>query len=883
VALSPGTRLGPYEVLSALGAGGMGEVYRARDTKLNRDVALKVLPDAFAADAERLARFKREAQVLASLNHPHIAAIYGFEDSGSTHALVLELVEGPTLADRIAQGPIPIDDALPLAMQIAEALEAAHEQGIVHRDLKPANITLRPDGTVKVLDFGLAKALEPAGLAPDSSHVATVESPAMTKAGFILGTAAYMSPEQARGKPVDKRADIWAFGCVLYEMLTGRRLIQGETISDTLAALLKDKPDWARVPDRARTLLARCLEKDPKRRLRDIGDAWSLLEESKRPGPAPIDARWPIVAASFALIAAVGLWGWWRAAHPAASAPRTVLRLDVDLGANVSLGSEPGAGVIISPAGDRLVYVSQSRLFSRSLDQERAVELPGTEGAVAPFFSPDGEWVAFFAQDQLKKISVHGGTPIAVCYAGPNSRGGTWGGDDYIVAALGANGVGLSRVSANGGSPAPLTELDHERSEVTHRWPQVLPGSRALLFTAHTAVNGFDDASIEAWSFADRRRKTLLRGGTYGRYVGEAGGDGYLLYLSKGTLFAERFNVDRLETIGSPIPAIEHVAYAAGFGSAEFDVSRTGRLVYRGGEHAGPGLVTVQYLDRAGKTEPFLAKAGDYLYPSLSPDGNRIVLGSGGDIAVYDRRRDTTERLTSGGEFQMPLWSPDGRYIVFKGPGGIVWTRVDGASAPRPLIKSAVALYPWAFTADGARLSVQELDVAKGRNYSVWTVAVARDSAGLSAGAPERFLISQARQGHPAISPDGRWVAYFTDASGTRQVFVRAFPDRGSQWRVSNTGGMYPTWSRTGRELLYRTEDNRVMVVRYAVMGDSFIAEKPQPWTEARLANVGQWRNFDTAPDGRIVALMSAGQKEADHHAVFVANFLDQLRRITAR
>ena len=884
--VSAGTRLGSYEILSALGAGGMGEVYRARDTKLNREVALKVLPEAFTLDPDRLARFKREAQVLASLNHPHIGAIYGFEDSGETHALVLELVEGDTLADRIARGAIPLDEALPIARQIAEALEAAHEQGVIHRDLKPANIKVTPDGKVKVLDFGLAKMLKasvPVGANASTTNSPTITTPAMTMAGVILGTAAYMSPEQARGRTVDKRADIWAFGCVLYEMLTGRRLIQGETISDTLAAVLKDEPEWAHVPECARRLLLRCLEKDPKRRLRDIGDAWPLIEESARPDLKPHKALPSIVAAAFALTTAVGLWGWWRATHPVEAAPRALVRLDVDLGATVSLGSEPGAGVIISPAGDRLVYVSQSRLLARSLDQARAVELPGTEGAAAPFFSPDGEWIAFFAQDQLRKISVHGGTPIVVCDAGSNSRGGSWGEDDHIVAAFGSNGVSLSRVPADGSTPAPITELNRERGELTHRWPQVLPGSRAVLFTAHTAVNGFDNASIEVFSFADRRQRTVHRGGTYGRYVGTANGDGYLLYISKGTLFAERFDLGRLEVSGPPVPALEQVAYVTGFGSAEFDVSRNGTLVYRSAENAGGGLVTVQWLDRAGKAEPFLAKPGDYLYPSLSPDGNRIVLGSGGDIVIYDRQRDTTQRLTSGGGFQYPLWSPDGRYLVFRGPGGIFWNRADGASVPQSLTRSSVAQYPWAFTADGTRLSVQELDTAN-RDYNVWTVAVSRDADGLRGGTPEPFLNSPVHEGHPAISPDGRWVAYFSDASGTRQIFVRAFPDKGRQWQVSNAGGVYPTWPRNGRELLYRTDDNRVMVAAYTVTGDSFVAEKPRPWTERRLANVGQWKNFDVAPDGtRIVALMPVEGQEAQHHVIFVENFLDQLRRTVPR
>jgi serine/threonine-protein kinase len=403
-----------------------------------------------------------------------------------------------------------------------------------------------------------------------------------------------------------------------------------------------------------------------------------------------------------------------------------------------------------------------------------------------------------------------------------------------------------------------------------------------VLYTSHTAVNAFDDASIDVFVFADRTRRTLHRGGTYGRYVGTPGGAGYLLYVSKGTLFAERLDVDRLETSGPPIPAAEQVAYAVGFGSAEFDVSHNGTLVYRSADQAGRGLVTLQYLDRTGKTEPFLSAAGDYLYPSLSPDGTRVVLGSGGDLVVYNRLRDTTERLTSGGGFQYPLWTQDGRFVVFHGPGGIYWTKADGGSMPRPLIESPVAKYPWAFTADGARLSVQEMNAATS-DYNVLTLAITRDDGGLHAAALEPFLSTQAREGHPAISPDGRWIAYFSDASGTRQVFVRAYPDRGSQWQISNGGGVYPTWSRAGKELLYRTDDNRVMAVSYTAAADAFVAGKPRPWTERRLANVGQWRNFDTSPDGRIVALLPVEQRDADHRIVFVENFLDQLQRASAR
>jgi serine/threonine-protein kinase len=653
-------------------------------------------------------------------------------------------------------------------------------------------------------------------------------------------------------------------------------------VSDALAAVLRDEPDWAAVPVPARRLLTHCLQKDPAKRLRDVGDAFALLDDPL-PVQPPRRRRLSLVAAGALVAAVLAAWGWWRAAHVPAGTPAPLLRLDVDLGAGVSLDSEAGASVIVSPAGDRLVYVSKSRLFTQTLDQPAAAELPGTDGAFAPFFSPDGQWVAFFAQDQLKKISVRGGAPILICPAGVNARGGSWGDDDQIVAAFGSNDIALSRVAATGGTPAPLTTLDRDRKEVTHRWPQVLPGGRGVLFTAHNAVNAFDDATIEVWSFADRTRRTVHRGGTYGRYVTAADGDGYLLYVSRGTLFAERFDLDRLTSIGAPVPAVDRVAYAAGFGSAEFDVSRTGVLVYRSADGEGRGLVTVQYVDRTGRTEPFLATAGDYLFPSLAPDGNRVVVGSGGDLVLYDRARDALQRLTIGANYQYPLWTPDGRFIVFRGPGGVLWMRADGTAAPQPLLRSAVGLYPWSFTADGRHLALQELDVAKGSDYNVLTAPVAVEGDSLRASPAERFLATPAREGHPAIAPDGRWMAYFSDASGTRQIFVRAYPDSGSQWQVSNAGGVYPTWSRTGKELLYRTDDNRVMTVAYAVAGDAFRPDKPRPWTERRLANVGQWKNFDSAPDGRIVALLPVEQKEPDHRIVYVSNLLQLLRRAATR
>jgi serine/threonine-protein kinase len=870
MAIAAGAKLGPYEILAPIGAGGMGEVYRARDGKLKRDVALKVLPETFASDPERLTRFQREAEVLASLNHPNIAQIYGVED----RALVMELVEGES-----PKGPMPFDEAWGIASQIAAALEYAHDKGIVHRDLKPANVKVTPEGVVKLLDFGLAKAFVGQGEAPadpENSPTITLDG---TEVGVILGTAAYMSPEQARGKPVDKRADIWAFGVVLYELLTGERLFKGEDASETLAQVLAKQPDFARVPGKAQRLLRMCLEKDPKERLRDIGDAKELLEEPQSESPTHRKFPWAVAGAlGLALIVQGALF--WRPTRPI---DRPLVRLDVDLGSDVSLGSLAGADAIVSPDGTRLVYVSQNRLFTRRLDQDHAAELPGTEGAYAPFFSPDGQWVAFSAGAQLKKISVAGGAVIVLCNARAG-MGGSWGEDGTIIAAL-YNPGGLSRISADGGTPAPLTELDREHGEVTHRWPQILPGGKAVLFTAHTRLGGaYEDASIEVMSLGDRRKKTLLRGGTYGRYVPS----GHLLYVNRGTLFAVPFDAGALEVRGAPAVVLNQVAYDCINGGAQFEALQTGTLVYRNGGTRS-GLVTVQWLESDGKTRALLPKPGNYGRPSLSPDGRRLAIevrkGSDQNIWVYDLGRDMmTPRTFDGKSNQAPIWSPDGRYIVYGSQeGGLSWTRADGAGKPQLLIRTKNSpVYPWSFTPDGKRLAYVEADPET--SYDLWTVPLENDGAGLRAGKPEVFLQTASDERYPSFSSDGKWLAYASSESGSFQVYVRAFPDTGGKSQISFGGGSYPMWTRSGRELFFESLDNQIMVAGYTVQGDSFVPDKPRLWCEKTLGNtVITSKNVDLAPDGkRVVALMLAEGLESQpsqHDVVFLENFFDELRR----
>jgi len=902
VTLTSGTRLGSYEVVAQIGAGGMGEVYRAHDSKLARDVAIKVLPEAFAHDPELLSRFQREAKMLAALNHPNIATIHGLEQSGGMRYLVMELVSGETLAERVKrEGPVPIEEALAISKQIAEALEAAHEKGIIHRDLKPANVKLTPEGKVKVLDFGLAKAFagdtstEDIGNSPTLSRAATMQ-------GVILGTAAYMSPEQARGKSVDRRTDIWAFGCVLYELLTGKLAFHGEDITEILAAVVKSEPDWTalptRIPPAIRTLLSRCLRKDRRQRMSDATDVRIEIEDAiaapkdsvaTQAAPTSMSKLLLAVAAATTIIAVVMEWGWWRATRPIEQALRPLVRLDVDLGPDVSLGSTNGADAILSPDGARLVYVSQGRLFTRRLDQPKATELPGTEGAFAPFFSPDGQWVAFFAPGKLKKISVEGGATIDLCNTG-FPEGGSWGDDGNIIAALGDLSA-LSRVPSGGGTPQLLNTLDEQAGEITQRWPQILPGGKAVLFTSQTILSRFDAANIDVMSLANHSRKTLVRGGTFGRYLPS----GHLIYVNRGTLFALPFDLDRLEIRGTPAPLLENLAYSA-FGFAQFEFSRQlsgpGTFVYRSGSGSGNGLVTVDWLVATGKTQPLLAKPGIYGRPSISPDGERLALeagdGSDSDIWVYEWRRDTMTRLTQGGGGNNinPIWSPDGRYILFSAPGGIFWTRSDGGGKPQPLTESKNLQVPFSFTADGKRVAFNEFTAASA--YDILTVPVESGNSGLRAGKPEAFLQTPFDERQPAWSPDGRWMAYTANDSGSYQVYVRAFPDKGGKWQISNSGGAYPEWSRNGHELFFRSPDNKIMVAAYTVKGDSFVADKPLLWSEKRLANFGLVgaKTYDLAPDGkRIVGLVPAGTGEdqkAQNHVIFLENFFDEVRRRTA-
>jgi len=680
--LSPATRLGAYEIAALIGAGGMGEVYRARDTRLNREVALKVLPEFFAADPDRLARFKREAQLLASLNHPNVAAIHGFEEAGGVQALVLELVEGPTLADRIAQGAITIDEALPIARQIAEALEAAHEQGIIHRDLKPANVKVRPDGTVKVLDFGLAKAFEPAVARSDfrsDSMSPTITSPATTRLGVILGTAAYMSPEQARGKAVDKRTDIWAFGCVLYEMVTGRRPFDGDDVTDVLARVLERHIDFnalpAKTPAAVARLLRRCLEKDPKHRMRDIGDARIELEAALSGGidAAPVAhqsgsgaftiPKWSawlaavIVVALMAAGAALGLRG-----APAGPAPVSRFALPVPAGFQMISGQIPS--LAISPDGTKIIYQAEGRLYLRALNRFESEPIAGTEGGIVPFFSPDGAWLGFLSPTAVMKVPIGGGPPIKIAEGFP-TNGAAWGADGRIVVA---SFDGLWAVSADGGTLTQITVVSESANESVHAWPDALPDG-SVLYTVLGASLHANDARLVIEHPATGTRTVIAEGVSYGRYVSP----GHLLYADvNGTLLMQPFDLAARRASGSARAVLSGVRTGNVVAGVAYAVSSTGTLVYATGTELTESLLV--QLDLSGRELRRFGAPRSLGYPALSPDGRTLALmirsSNNDDLYLMDVASGRFDRFSFDGAEdespacrQMDAESPTARHL----------------------------------------------------------------------------------------------------------------------------------------------------------------------------------------------------------------------------
>jgi len=893
MALTADTSLGPYRILGPLGVGGMGQVYRALDTRLGREVAIKLLPESVRGDPERLARFEREARLLAALNHPNIAAIYEFESWEGMPFLVMELVEGPTLAERLRQGAMPLEEALAIARQMTEAIEYAHERGIVHRDLKPSNVKLTGEGAVKVLDFGLAKALEEAPPSGQDDSQSPTLSGRATRAGVILGTAAYMSPEQAKGKAADRRSDVWSFGVVLYEMLSGRQAFSGETASEILAAVLKTEPEWsvlpASVPPRVGRMLRRCLEKEPRRRVQAIGEARIIIEDALAGAPeetvAPAAPLWrralPLLATAL-LALLLGIWAAWRPAPQ----PEKPQRLSVELGADASLvGTNLGPAAVLSPDGSVLAFTARkatggaSQLYVRRLDQLEAAPLAGTEGARNPFFSPDGQWIAFFAGGKLRKVAAAGGAAVTLCDA-PEDRGGTWSEDGSILFTPTIQ-TGLWRVSAAGGAAEALTTPDPAARENTHRWPQALPGGEAVLFTAHRAVPSFEDANLVVQRLPGGPRKIVHRGGFHGRYLPS----GHLVYMHEGTLFAAPFDLDRLETTGPPAPALEGVAGGAG-GAAQFAFSRRGTLVFVPGPSGGEA-VPIQWMDAQGNLTPLRAAAAEHRAIRFSPDGRRLAIqvrqGAQDDVWVYEWDRDTLSRLTfDASEDSSLVWTPNGQRIAFastradKATLNLYWQRADGTGEAERLTGSPNPQFPTSWHPSGKFLAFHEIHPQTQSDILMLPLE-GDEASGWKQGKPSVFLNTPFAEFSGAFSPDGRWLAYHSNESGTFEVYVRPFPGPGGKWQVSTGGGLFPVWSRNGKEIFYWWGE-QIWVASYAVQGDSFRAEKPRAWSPGRVPV----RGFDLHPDGKRFAVVKAAEETEIRRdkVVFITNFFDELRRI---
>jgi len=914
VPLSAGIRLGPYEILSALGAGGMGEVYRAQDTKLDRAVAIKVLPEAFAADTERIARFQREARTLASLNHPNIAHIHGLEESDGVRALVMELVEGEDLAQRIRRGAMPPDEALPIAKQMADALEAAHEQGVIHRDLKPANIKVRPDGTVKVLDFGLAKAMDPpspaapAGTADDVMNSPTMTSPAMTAMGMILGTAAYMAPEQARGKPADKRADIWAFGCVLYEMLTGQRAFDGQGVSETLARVIEREPDWARLPatlsPALRTYITRCLQKDPRQRVQAIGDVRLALEgafDTTLPQTAvpAVATRWRRAAlVSVAAVIASGAFAGtlvWVAMRQAQPTPSAVSRLQLTpFGTSALSLFWNNRDLAVTPDGSRVIYVGNRglQLFVRALDSlvPAAVYTGGIVNG--PFVSPDGQWIGFSdGRGLLKKVPVTGGPAVTIATLDTAGlAGATWGPDDRIIVATAAVETGLQRISAAGGPMTVLTRPDRAQGEADHFWPEMLPGGQAVLFTITALTGGLNAAQIAVLDLETGMRKILVRGGSHAHYVSSASGSskrgerehGHLVYAAGSTLRAVPFDLARLETRGPSVTVVPDVVTTFN-GGVDAVVAANGTLVYVPGSERMSR--TLAWVDRQGRETPIPIPPRPYLLPALSPDGTRVMVFGNDqeyDLWLWDFGRTTLTRLTlTPGVDGIGVWTPDSRRVIFAsertGVRNLFSVAADGSGTVERLTESPNTQYPSAVSHDGRYLIFTEAAASTADDVMMMQLDGSRRVTPL--------VQSTFDERNGSVSPDGRWLAYEANDSGRIEVYVRPFPDVDSgRWTVSTNGGTRPIWTRSGHELVYVSPTGALMRVGVAP-GPSWVATTPTQVVKEGYYTIPQWwgLSYDISADGQQFLMLKEGGIDgtaAPPSMIVVQHWVEELKRL---
>ena len=898
-----GRRLGVYQVLALLGAGGMGEVYRARDTRLGRDVALKVLPREYSDHPERLARFEREARALAALNHPHIATIHGVEDvelpvatgrPPAVHALVLELIEGDTLAERIHRSGgrqglsgLSIDDAVRIARQIAEALDAAHEKGIIHRDLKPANIKITPDGLVKVLDFGIAK-LPPDEHTRDADGVGvSTLTDVGTREGFIIGTAAYMSPEQARGQTIDKRTDIWAFGCVLYEMLSGRAAFARETVTDTMAAVLGSEPDWAALPAAAppplRRLVRRCLSKDLRHRLRDIGDARLELADggtsvdgdsiAPLPGRTHASRRWQYIVAGVGLVA-LGAAGalLWTASRPAVQPTLPALtRTTITLPPGQELDTRGGAGpVAIAPDGRRIAYVADvgghAQLYLRSMDAFEAKAIAGSEGAQYPFFSPDSEWVGFFAAGKLKRVASRGGSPLTICDAPIVGHGASWAPDGTIVFDPG--NAGLLRVAATGGTPEPLTTRDQSIDTGNLSWPQFLPNGRGLLATVGMAGGS---ASVLAVLSLETREWRRLGPGSQAQYLPS----GHLLYhavtVREGELQIVGFDAASMTIRGTPVAVIDTVFRAQNGGAAYFAVSQSGTLLFTPGGYAR----TLVRVSREGRRTPITDERRGFRQPEISPDGRRLAVTIDprpSQVWVYDLARRSGIPLSSAGHSLGPVWSSDGRRVIYGSEMDLFWRAADASGTAERLLAREGAQYPTSWSADGGLLLFDDSTLSNQRSADIWL---------LPRNGPPRPLIATPHEERAGrFSPDGRWVAYHSDESGRIEVYVRPFPNvNDGKWTISTTGGRRPVWAPGGRELFYAA-GSTIMRVPVTVQGTTFSAGTPEPLFSGPfdLATT----DFTVAPDDGHFIMVEGDPNARPTQIHVVLGWTDELTRLAA-
>ncbi len=878
MAISAGSRLGPYEVLSPLGAGGMGEVWRARDGKLGREVAIKVLPARLSADPEALSRFEREARAVAALSHPNILSIFDFGRHGETVYAVMELLEGGTLRERLSSGALPARKAVEYSVQIAHGLAAAHERGIVHRDLKPENLFVTSDGRVKILDFGLAKEAEPAA-AEGQTNTPTVASG--TEPGTVMGTVGYMSPEQVRGRTADARSDLFSFGAILYEMLSGDRAFRGDSAVETMNAILtKDPPELEpEIPSGLERTVRHCLEKNPEERFRSARDLAFALEalslfSAGRIGPLAASPeaglgprsrrlRWPAAAAFAAAAAlllafgvAVGRLG--RAPAPAPAPIRFGLPLAA--GQRLAYGNQPV--VAISRDGTRIAYRTSDektvRLYQKSSERFEAVPVAGTEDAEGAFFSPDGRWIGFFAGGALKKVRSEGGEAATIC-AAPNGRGGSWADDDTIFFASSPNS-GLSRVASGGGSPKALTVPDAAKGENSHRWPQVLPGGKAVLFSAGSRVL-WSKGWVAAVDLATGRRVNLIEGGVFPHYVSP----GRLVFVRNGELMMVPFDPKALRVTGPAVALPERAVHEAYGGFSEFALSFSGCLAFVVADAASAGR-TLAWADRQGVARPLPAQPRPYTSLRLSPDGKKAALRVAGDIWIYEIERDTLTRLTFDGTNDFPIWSPDGRTIAFvsfrSGSMNMYQKPADGSIAETALAASPQPRVASSFSPDGRTLVFTELDPV--RKEDLWLLPLD------GAQKPIPFLQTPYAESFAAFSPDGKWLAYDSDESGRHEVYIRPYPGPGGKWQISSEGGRWPRWRRDGQELFY-WRDNKTMAVSVETKS-GFSAGKPALLFEGAFAEI------DVAPDGQRFLVIKESENRPVPRVNVVIGVLDRLR-----